>query len=242
LAGYGSSSSNLTGNSNTCLGYNSGFSLQGVANDNTLLGSNAGKVLTTGADNTIVGNTACDTTLTNGSGNTVIGNNTDTSASGGSNQIVIGSNVDGGGDSTARLGTSSGSATLNIDGSDTSWAAASDERLKKDIADCSVGLNFVKELRPVTYKWNAKNAVASDLPQYNKDSSDPVYGSGKTEHGFVAQEVKKVIDNYSGLKDGFTMWSEDPNGTQQVAPAALIPMLVKAIQELETRIATLEGG
>ena len=53
--------------------------------------------------------------------------------------------------------------------------------------------------------------------------------------------MKSTIDAHSGLKNGFTMWSEDPDGTQQVAPTALIPMLVKAIQELEARIATLEG-
>ena len=157
----GISGNKTTGNNNTGLGFRAGQNIQGAAEDNTLVGANAGSAITTGNDNTVIGHTACDTTLTNGSGNTIIGTNTDTSASGGSNQIVIGSNVDGGGDSTARLGTSSGSATLNIDGSDTSWAAASDERLKKDIADCSVGLNFVKELRPVTYKWNAKNADGS---------------------------------------------------------------------------------
>ena len=44
------------------------------------------------------------------------------------------------------------------------------------------------------------------------------------------------------------MWSEDPDGTQQLAPSALIPMLVKALQELsakndalEARIAVLQG-
>jgi cell division protein FtsB len=45
------------------------------------------------------------------------------------------------------------------------------------------------------------------------------------------------------------MWSEDPDGTQQVAPSALIPMLTKALQELsakndalEARIKKLEDG
>ena len=96
------------------------------------------------------------------------------------------SNINGGGTNTVRIGTSAGNATLSLDGSDTSWAAASDLRLKKDIADSTVGLNFIKALRPVTFKWNAKNAIANSLPQYDADSSDPVYGSGKAHHGFYS--------------------------------------------------------
>jgi len=111
-----------------------------------------------------------------------------------------------------------------------------------------VGLAFINDLRPVTYKWNAKNAVDSKLPQYDANSSDPVYGSGKTYHGFIAQEIKEAIDKQKDIGDGYKMWTEDPDGTQQIAPSALIPMLVKSIQELKaeldaakTRIATLEA-
>ena len=32
--------------------------------------------------------------------------------------------------------------------------------------------------------------------------------NGKYNHGFIAQEVKEVIDNYN-LKEGFEMWQED---------------------------------
>ena len=156
-------------------------------------------------------------------------------------EIINGSNKAGGGANTVKLGVAAGDATLALDGSDTSWSASSDARLKTNVADCAVGLDFIKDLRPITYNWNAKNAIASTLPQYDAESSEPVYGSGKIQHGFLAQEVKSTIDAHSGLKNGFTMWSEDPDGTQQVAPTALIPMLVKAIQELEARIATLEG-
>ena len=37
------------------------------------------------------------------------------------------------------------------------------------------------------------------------------------------------------------MWGERPDGGQAIGEAALIPILVKAIQELEARIAVLEG-
>lgn len=80
------------------------------------------------------------------------------------------------------------------------------------------------------------------MPQYDEDSSDPVYGEGKAHHGFIAQEVKAVIDANSDVANGHNIWVEDPEGTQQIAPSALIPMLVKAIQELSAEIETLKSG
>jgi hypothetical protein len=163
-------------------------------------------------------------------------------------EIVIGTNGTGGGANTVRFSRITTSATLGLDGSDTSWAAASDSRLKKDVADSTVGLSFINALRPVTYKWNAKNAIANSLPQYDADSSDPVFGEGKAHHGFVAQEVKTVIDAHSDVANGHNILHEDPDGTQLMAPGNLVPMLVKAIQEqsalitaLTDRVTTLEG-
>ena len=72
--------------------------------------------------------------------------------------------------------------------------------------------------------------------------------SSETQHGFIAQEVKAAIDADSGIQDGFKLWDERQDGSQEVAEAALIPVLVKAIQELsakndalEARITELEG-
>jgi hypothetical protein len=52
----------------------------------------------------------------------------------------------------------------------------------------------------------------------------------------------------TSIKDGFKLWDDREDGSQEVAEAALIPVLVKAIQELSTqldaalaRITTLEG-
>ena len=204
--------------------------------------------MTTGNYSTAVGKNALRV-LTTGENCIGIGNNTQPSANNAQHQIVIGSGgVTGGGNSTVRIGAGGTTATLSLDGSDTSWAAASDSRLKKDVADSTVGLAFINDLRPITFKWKDKNAIANNLPQYNANLSDPVFGEGKAHHGFIAQEVKTVIDAHSDIVDGHNLWSEDPNGTQQVAPSALIPMLVKAVQELsakndalEARIKTLEG-
>ena len=216
--------------------------------NNTAVGYQAGVSVTTGIKNTLIGASAGNH-IEDGQLAIVVGFDSDTNGTGDGNQIVIGNNITGAGANNVKFGTSGGTATLGLDGSDTSWAASSDLRLKTNVADCAVGLDFIKDLRPITFKWNNKDAIANTLAQYDADSSDPVYGSGKTQHGFIAQEVKTAINAHSGLKDGFTMWSEDPDGTQQVAPSALIPMLTKAVQELsakndalEARIKKLEDG
>ena len=200
----------------------------------------AGTAVSSGNSNTLIGN-ICHDNLTTGDLNTAIGYNLAPSGVGVDSEIVIGSSITGAGTNTVRIGTGGGTATLGLDGSDTSWAAASDLRLKKDVADSTVGLSFVNDLRPVTFKWQHKNEVAEDLPQYDADSSDPIFGEGKSHHGFIAQEVKAVIDNHSDVCDGNNIWHEDPDGTQQMSQGNLVPMLVKAVQELSAKIEELES-
>jgi len=65
--------------------------------------------------------------------------------------------------------------------------------------------------------------------------------NGKYNHGFIAQEVKEVIDNHN-LKDGFDMWQEDEvDGRQRVAPSAIMSVMVKAVQELSTQVDELKA-
>jgi len=246
LVGDEAGSSITTGDDNVAIGH-AALDANTTASNNTAVGKGAGTAVTTGHENTLIGN-ICHDNLTTGDLNTALGYNLAPSAVGVDSEIVIGSSTTGGGTNTIRIGTAGGHATLGLDGSDSSWAADSDARLKKDVATSTAGLEFIKDLRPVTFKWQLKNAVESNLPQYDADSSEPIYGEGNTHHGFIAQEVKTVIDSHSDVVNGHNVWHEDPDGTQQVAPGALVPMLVKAIQEqnilieaLTARIIILEG-
>ena len=103
-------------------------------------------------------------------------------------------------------------------------AGFSDERKKENIQDITLGLNAVKELRPVSFNW--KNDKGND------------------QLGFIAQEVettslKQLVGTY---KD------EDVEDYRTLHKEGLIPVLVKAVQEQQTiiedlkaRIETLEG-
>ena len=113
--------------------------------------------------------------------------------------------------------------------------------MKEDIVTATAGLSFINDLRPVTFKWKKEKDIPTTLNGYVKDS-DKRYNAETTQHGFIAQEVKTAIDAHSELKDGFDMWREDAkDGRQRVGETALIPILVKAIQELSAIVSALVG-
>jgi len=235
-----------TGAKNVCIGRHAGDSVT-TADGNTMIGENAGEGVTTGHSNVIIGQQAgaYQRNLTTGHTNVLLGNRVYPSAVDVTQEIVIGYNLVGQGQSTFTFGHQSNDSSITF--GETTISAPSDERLKKDITTSTAGLGFINDLRPVTYKWKNKGDIPSDLNGYVEGSTEP-YKNAFTEHGFVAQEVKTAIDAHTEIKDGFGMWKESPDGRQRIGDAALVPMLVKAIQELSAqnealsaRITTLEG-
>jgi len=229
---------------NTAIGNSSGAALAAGSFRNICLGDGAGNDITTGDDNVLIGYGAGDTIVLS-SGNTCIGSDTSTSETDSSGQIAIGYAVSCVADSTVTIGFGSNTASLGLDGTDTSWApASSDERLKENIETSTAGLGLVNDLRPVNYNWKKAKDVPVDMPQYVEGSDEPVLGYeyGKTFHGFIAQECRAAIDKHrSSLADGFNLWIERDNGTQTVADGNLIPVLVRAVQELSSKIDSLES-
>jgi hypothetical protein len=227
---------------NTAVGYGAGTAVT-TGTGNTILGANAGLTLTTGDDNVLIGRNAAnggttDTNLTTGNNNVVIGAAaTVTTASGGAAN-VLGNTVSGAaGFTTLGAGTNDIRAQHGV----ATWSTVSDERYKKDITDSTLGLSFINALRPRTFNYKTKGELPDTFRAYEEGSSE-VYKSEQTQHGFIAQEVKTAIDAASGVANGFKMWAERDDGSQEVAEAALIPMLVKAIQELSAEIETLKSG
>ena len=61
-------------------------------------------------------------------------------------------------------------------------------------------------------------------------------------NGFIAQEVKEVIDNHPEYK-GDELWKEGlekQDKRQRLSKEALIPIIVKAIQDLSDKVKALE--
>ena len=205
------------------------------------MGSSAGGALTTGSNNVMIGYHAGQNGVntTTGANNILIGSYSDTSAADSVYCIAIGYDVTCAGGSNFTFGN--GANDTNCAHGATTWTAPSDVRLKEDIKDEEIGLEFVNELRPVTFQWKKAKDVPSEMKAHNPDSEERVM-NGKYNHGFIAQEVKEVIDRYD-FKEGFDMWSEDgEDGRQRIGEAALIPILVKAIQELSAEVEKLKGA
>lgn len=210
--------------------------------ENTAIGFQSQLLLTTGNRNTSVG-AGSGGTVTTGSDNTALGYNTSWGAATASSRIAIGKGVTATANSRVTIGIDSNIAELDLDGSDTSWAASSDERLKKNVQDLGAGLSFLTALRPVSFQWRTKREVPAELANLHADSDDSVHGdASKIYHGFIAQEVKSVIDAHPEVVSGQHFWEVREDGVQTLAPADLVPILVKAIKELSSRVQALENA
>jgi hypothetical protein len=134
------------------------------------------------------------------------------------------------------------------------WAAngtiqTSDERAKTDIANAQLGTEFIKSLRPVSYKWI--EGGKRHTGEYDEDNNwiyESVPGQ-RTHWGFIAQEVKEAVDA-AGVDFGGWVLTEkdDPDSQQALRYDQFIAPLTKALQEalaeidvLKTKVAALEA-
>ena len=93
----------------------------------------------------------------------------------------------------------------------------SDETTKSDVKRIDSALETLRNLRPVTFHYKEEY------------SSNPE----RMHHGFIAQEFQKVLPDAT--------YFDDSIGKLAIDTGDIIGLLVRANQELETRIARLEA-
>ena len=114
------------------------------------------------------------------------------------------------------------SGTSNIVTIEVTTTSPSDVRLKEEIANSDLGLVFVNQLRPVSYKLKA----------------DPKHQKG---YGFIADEVEQIISLGSSLVYHEPDWKVgDEMGFKTIHYPSYIAVLTKAIQELSAKVEALE--
>ena len=205
---------------------------------NAAFGYNAATAVTTGDGNCCLGTYAGET-ITTGSYNTYLGHNADASANSIDNEIVINAGsaeLVGGGAYTIRIGSSG--EYMQGDLTSNTWAHGSDKRIKKDIKDSDLGLDFIKDLRPVTFKKKAQSEYPEEFDQHDAGKTER-RNPDKIRYGFIAQEVKKAMDK-AGHSE-FPVWSEQDDGMQSLGEAEFITPLIKAVQELSAKVEELEA-
>ena len=220
---------NTTASNNTAVGYQAGYA-NTTGDYQSLLGLNAGAGITTGVRNTCLGAQAGNhtTPITTGNYNVIIGSFTTPSASAGENQIVIGYDCQGIGNNYFTFGKS-GNRVYNQFTSNASWTQSSDERLKTNIKDDVLGLEFICKLKPKTYTWKPSNEIPKELTGHYNENNEK--NTNVVMNGFIAQEVKEAL-NIVG-NPTFSGWSIEPDGTQAVSREMFVLPLVNAIKELK---------
>jgi hypothetical protein len=102
----------------------------------------------------------------------------------------------------------------------TTISAISDQRLKENVRELDAGLDTILALKPRRFDW--KQGKGKDV---------------RDDMGFIAQEVEEVLPELIG---DWKAGEGEPDDLKSVKAGDLIPVLVKAIQELTARVAQLE--
>jgi hypothetical protein len=221
--GFEAMKKNIGGQSNVAIGYqslgSSTLSPVPFGNDaNIAIGSQSLKQVTAAAGNVCVG-TSSGEQVSTGLWNCLLGTAAGQLLTTGSNNICIGYQ------SAAPTVTTSNSITLGnsshtvIRAAVTTITSLSDARDKKNIEESKYGLDLVESLKPVTFEWETRDGGKKDI----KDL------------GFIAQDLKEVDDDYLGL-----VYDENPEKLE-ASYGRLIPVLVKAIQELSEEVKQLKN-
>ena len=177
---------------------------------NIAIGYNAGREITSGYRNVTIGVKA-------GSSGT---NDLTT----GYNNTVIGYHAAASAAGVNNEITLGNSDIVTLRCADTTIASLSDSRDKTDVVDSSYGLDFINTLKPRQFTWETREKVPS------KD--------GKTRVGFIAQELQEAMpNNENEILD--LVYESNPDRLE-AKYGNLVPILVKAVQELTDKVNFLE--
>ena len=127
------------------------------------------------------------------------------------------------------------------------WAAngtiqTSDKRAKADIASATLGSDFIKALRPVSYKWiDGGKCDTGERDEDNNYIYESIPGE-RTHWGFIAQEVKQAVDAAGVDFGGWVLTDkDDPDSQQALRYDQFIAPLTKALQETMAELEALKA-
>ncbi len=196
------------------------------------MGRSAGDSNTTGNRNTFIGLNAGNTN-TFGCHNTFIGTDAGVTNTTGSNNLILGCNANGLAATCSNTITLGDANITTIRAQVTTITALSDARDKCDVITLNSGMDFLRQVRPVQFTWNMRDGAKV----------------GAKEAGFIAQELREVLDA-SAIRPWLSdlVISNDDDSRLEAAPGKLLPLVIRALQELENsnlaltdRVAQLEA-
>lgn len=267
--GYGAGNTMSGNDHNTCIGRNAGYNITS-GGSNTIIGSQAGDAQTSAHNNTFVG-TRAGTSATTGNGyntaigvdaledcttgsfNVSLGTNCIKNVTTGANNIGVGYRAGNAGQPGGQITSQSniaciGDTAITSLNCQVSLSVASDERDKTDFTALDLGLDFVKSLQPYTFRWDKRSSYVDWDKNPDTDlltvTHDGTHKEAQLDIGFKAQDVEKLEKSagYNRTNKTNLTYALSPDGkTYSMKYEKLVPVLVKAIQELEAKVAKLES-
>jgi hypothetical protein len=211
-----------TTSQNVAIGYSALYSSVSSGGGNVAVGRNAG-LLTTGVANAFVG-LGSGYYNTSGNFNTYIGYTAGNFNNTGSNNSCIGSATETSTSSVSNQITLGDSSITSLRCQVTSITSLSDQRDKTNIQPMPSVLSFIASLNPVRFDWWMRDGGKIGVPDF----------------GFIAQELQQA-QNSTGFDWAQLVYEDNPEKLE-ASPGKLIPILVKAIQELTAKVAALEAA
>jgi hypothetical protein len=207
--------SNTTGSYCTALGYEALYS-NTSNNNNTGIGHQSLNTAT-GSSNTGCGDRS-GYQLTSGNYNCFFGHYAYGSAATNSNEIVIGYNSVGKGGSTGFINPGAGGVYQGNNSS--SWSTTSDQRLKKNIVDNTVGLSAINSIRVRNFEYRVEDEI-TELPTHAAIKKSGV------QLGVIAQELQVVLPECV---------KQESTGVLSVDTDNLTWYMINAIKELKAEL------
>ena len=130
-----------------------------------------------------------------------------------------------------------GNVTTTSIGGAVNWTATSDGRFKTNVTGNVPGMDFIRELKPVTYNFDVKK-----LDAFNSANGLPTaHKEGVVYSGFIAQDVHATANRLGYDFSGVKVPENDENQMYGLRYAEFVVPLVKAAQELDQRVEDLEN-
>ena len=238
IFGYGAGNQQTNGSGTVAVGSLAWYGAAGTNNSTygTYVGNSAGQTVQTGDYNVMIGHKAGKDS--DPSNCIFVGNYASASSYGTTYEIIIGSGTNhatgfhGGGTETVRIGRASDFITNDF-GENATWTHSSDRRIKKDIKDTNLGLEFILKLQPKEFKKKAPSEYPTEFIQYDENQTERK-NPDRIHYGFVAQDVKEAMDSIGHSE--FPVWKENRDGMQELGEVEFITPLVKAVQELSKKV------
>ena len=140
-------------------------------------------------------------------------------------------------DWTFQLGNSLTRTVIFGDGT-ANCQTVSDIRMKDAIVDSTLGLQFLLDLQPRQYVY--KNSTVKIRTSSDQEEITETVTHKRPHFGFIAQEVKAVMDKHStdfaGFIDPTVIGTKDPDPRLSLVYTEFIGPIVKAIQELNVKV------